>query len=277
MIEKLRVLLVGDVVGELGRIMFQKHIARLKNDYKIDAVIVNGENSHSQGRGITPKIVKFFRNNGADVITTGNHIWARKEIYPYFSENNDLLRPANFASSSPGTGVTTFKCKDFVIGVINVQGRIYMREFVDCPFRSVESILTFLKNKTNIILVDIHAEATSEKIAMGFYLDGKVSAVVGTHTHVQTADERILPQGTGFITDLGMCGALNSMIGMKKETVLPTFFSQMPSRFEVDITPPGLLCAVLIDINPTTGKAIAIERIKIVDNEITLGNEALDQ
>ncbi len=272
--DKIKILFVGDVVGQLGRAMFQKHIPLLKRQYKLDSVIVNGENSHSSGRGITPKIVKFFRQNGADAITTGNHIWARKEIYSYLAEHNDVLRPANFPSTCPGVGVTTFKVNDIVIGVINLQGRIFMKEFVEDPFKTAESILTYLKSKTNIILVDMHAEATSEKIGIAYYLDGKVSAVVGTHTHVQTADERILPHGTAFISDLGFCGAYNSMIGMRKETVLQTFLTQMPSKFEVDINPPGILCAVLIEINLKTGKTTDIERIQIIDDEISV--ESID-
>lgn len=271
--DNLRILLVGDVVGQLGCAMFQKHIPRLKKELSIDAVIVNGENSHSQGRGITPGIVGFFKHNGANVITTGNHIWARKEIYPYFEQNNDLIRPANFPGICPGSGVTTFKCKDFTVGVINIQGRIFMNQFVDCPFRAVESLLTFLRSKTKIILVDFHAETTSEKMGMGYFLDGKVSAVVGTHTHIQTADERVMPGGTAYITDLGMSGALNSMIGMKKEPIIQNFLSQMPVKFEVDTNGPAFLCGVLVDIDPITGKALAITRIRIDDDQISINNE----
>ena len=266
--DNLRILMVGDVVGQLGCAMFQKHIPKLKRELNIDAVIVNGENSHSQGRGITPSLVNFFKHNGANVITSGNHIWARKEIYPYLEQNNDLLRPANFPGICPGSGVTTFKCKEFTIGVINIQGRIFMNQHVDCPFRAVESLLTFLRSKTKNIFVDFHTETTSEKMGMGYFLDGKVSAMVGTHTHIQTADERILPGGTAYITDLGMSGALNSMIGMKKEPIIQNFLTQMPVKFEVDITPPAFLCAVVIEIDPFTGKAIEIKRIRIVDEDI---------
>lgn len=264
----IRVLLIGDVMGSPGRTMFQKHIDHLRKIHKIDAVIVNGENSDARGRGITSRIVKFFRHNGADVVTSGNHIWANKEIYSYLDENSDLLRPANYSSSAPGVGVTMFNCKGYVIGVINLIGRIFMKDHVDCPFRTAESLLTYLKGKTHIIFVDMHAETTSEKIGLGYFLDGKVSGVVGTHTHVQTADERILPKGTAFITDLGMTGSLNSMIGMKKEPIIQHFLTQMPVRFTVEETSPVIMTGVWIEVDADTGKALAIERIKVIDDDI---------
>jgi metallophosphoesterase (TIGR00282 family) len=267
---RLRVLLVGDVMGAPGRIMFQKHIDQLRAKHAIDAVIVNGENSDARGRGITPRIVKFFRHNGADVVTSGNHIWANKEIYSYLAENNDLLRPANYPSSAPGVGVTMFKCKEHVIGVVNLIGRVFMKDLVDCPFRTAESILTYLRGKTNIIFVDMHAETSAEKIAMGFFLDGRVSGVVGTHTHVQTADERILPKGTGFITDLGMTGSYNSMIGMKKEPIIQHFITQMPTKFVVEESAPVIMTGVWIEVDTATGIATAIERVKVIDEEIHL-------
>ena len=214
--------------------MFQKYAPKLKKEYGADAIIVNGENSASNGRGITPKIVTALKHNGADLITTGNHAFQKKESYSYYSSNKDLLRPLNFPNSCPGTGVGIFNINAMAIGVINVQGQVFMRENLSCPFRAVESALTYLKDRTNIVIVDMHAETTSEKMGMGWYFDGKVSAVVGTHTHVQTADERILPQGTAFITDLGMAGAYNSMIGMKKEPILHRMLTQMPSKFEVE-------------------------------------------
>lgn len=263
----IRVLLFGDVVGSAGQAVFQKHIARLRKEYNADAVIVNGENS-ADGKGITPKIVRFFKHHGVDVITTGNHIWQKKDVFPYLAEKKDLLRPANFPSMCPGTGMTTFTSKAYTVGVVNIQGRVFMREHVDCPFRAMDSLLTYLQTKTHIIIVDFHAETTAEKAGMAYYLDGRVSAVVGTHTHVQTADERILPQGTAFITDLGMAGSLNSMIGMKKDAIIQHLISQMPTKFEVETTPPFILCGVVIDINPTTGKATHIERIKIIEENL---------
>ena len=216
----LKVLLLGDVCGAPGRAVFQKHSAQLRQQYGADALIVNGENSATNGRGITSKIMHFFKHNGVDIVTSGNHIWKQREIYAYLNQHRDLLRPANFPSQCPGVGVTTFQVRQYTVGVINLQGRTFMREHVSCPFRAAESLLLYLKPKTNIILVDFHAETTSEKKGMGLFLDGQVSAVVGTHTHVLTGDAYVLPQGTAYITDLGMAGALNSMIGMKKGPVL---------------------------------------------------------
>lgn len=268
--ETIRILLVGDVVGPLGCAIFQKHIDSLRKKFNIDGVIVNGENSSPRGRGITSKIVNFFKHNGADVITSGNHIWADKEIYAYIDQNEDLLRPANFPSDAPGTGVTVFNCKGVTVGVMNLQGRVFMSQFVDDPFRSADTNLTFLRNKTKVILVDFHAETTAEKIGIAHYLDGRVSCVVGTHTHVQTADERILPKGTAFITDLGMCGSLNSMIGMKKESILYNMKTQMPTKFEVDNEPPALMSGVWVEIDVNSGKALKIERFRVVDENISI-------
>ena len=264
----LRVLFVGDVVGNTGCQMYQKHIDKLCREHNIDAVIVNGENSSSRGRGITPRLVHFFKRNRANVVTSGNHIWFKREIYSYLEQNTDLLRPANFPSETPGVGVTTFECKGNTIGVINVQGRVFMRENLDCPFRTIDSLLMYLKDKTNIIFIDFHAEVTSEKMAMGFYADGRVSGVVGTHTHVQTADERILPKGTGFITDLGMVGSLNSMLGMQKEPILHNFLTQLPVRFEVETSSPVLLSGVWMEVDTQTGKTVHIERVRIVDEDL---------
>ena len=261
----IRILCVGDVVGTPGCTILQKQLPALKEKRAIDAVIVNGENS-ADGKGITPRIMHFFRHNGVDVVTSGNHIWQKKEIFPYLAEHKDLLRPANFPSECPGVGVTSFLAGSTSVGVLNLQGRIFMREFVSCPFRAAESALTFLASRTNIIIVDMHAETTSEKMALAWFLDGKVSAVVGTHTHVQTADERILPGGTAFMTDLGMCGALNSMLGMKKEPIIRNMITQMPARFEVEENPPFVLSGVLIDVDKNTGKATGIESIRIIDN-----------
>jgi metallophosphoesterase (TIGR00282 family) len=268
----IRVLLLGDIVGSTGQSMFQKHIGRLKRELSIDALIVNGENS-AGGRGITSRVVKFFKHHGVDVITTGNHIWRHREIYSYLSSNTDLLRPANYPGECPGVGVTTFQCKGHTIGVVNLQGRVFMRDSLSCPFREADSILTYLKHKTKIILVDFHAEATSEKMGLAHHLDGRVSGFVGTHTHVQTADERVLPGGTGYITDLGMAGALNSMLGMQKEPIIRNFMTQMPVRFVVDPNPPAVMTGVWMDIDTQTGKAIDIQRIKLVDGELEVSGE----
>lgn len=271
----LRVLFLGDIVGVPGRAMFQKHIAQLKEEYAVDCIIVNGENSSASGRGITPRTVRFFKHHGVDVITSGNHIWHFRDIYEYLATNEDLLRPANYPGDCPGVGATTFLSKKGIsVGVINVQGRIFMRDNLNCPFRTVESMLSYIRSRTNIIIVDFHAEATSEKMALGFFLDGKVSAVVGTHTHIQTTDNRVLPNGTAYISDLGMAGALNSMIGMHKEPIIQNFLTQMPVKFSVETEGPMLLSGVYIDIDTQTGKAIDIQRIRIVDEHVTFDKDA---
>lgn len=263
----IRILFLGDIVGAPGRAMFQKHISTLKKQYAIDAVIVNGENS-SNGRGITSRIVKFFRHNGANVVTSGNHIWRYREITDYLTNHDDLLRPENYPTSCPGSGITTFDCKGVTVGVINLQGRVFMRDHLNCPFLTADTAVRYLQSKTNVMVVDFHAEATSEKMGLGFYLDGRVSAVVGTHMHVQSADERILPKGTAFISDLGMAGAINSMLGMKKEPIIRNFLTQMPVKFEVETEGPMQLCGAWVEIDTKTGKALAIERVRIIDKEL---------
>lgn len=265
-----RVLMLGDLVGFAGISMFVKHMPRLKDRYNPDFVVVNGENSAPNGRGITPKIAETLLAHGADVITTGNHVWNQREIYAFIQENRHVLRPANFPAGSPGVGVVTIVKNGVSLGVINVQGRVFMRELSACPFRTIDSALTLLKSQTSMVVVDVHAEATAEKAALAYYVDGRVSAIVGTHTHVQTADERILPGGTAFLTDLGMGGALNSNIGMKKEAVIQNFLTQMPTKFEVDYEPPMQLCGLALEINTTTGKTISVERIRIIDNDIVV-------
>ena len=226
----MKVLIIGDVMGKPGRDAMKEFLDKKKNDY--DFVIVNGENA-AAGFGITPKIADEFFELGVDVITSGNHIWDKKELYPYLNENRNILRPLNYPKGVPGFGYTIKENgKGEKIAVINIQGRVFMPE-VDSPFQRIEEAIEEIKKETKNIIVDFHAEATSEKLAMGWYLDGRVSAVYGTHTHVQTADERILEKGTGFINDVGMTGSHDSIIGMTIETVLPKFLTSLPSRFEV--------------------------------------------
>jgi metallophosphoesterase (TIGR00282 family) len=263
----LRILCIGDVVGSPGRAVLQKHINHIREKYQIDATIVNGENA-ADGRGITPRIMDYFRHLKVNVVTSGNHIWAKKDIVPYLESHNDLLRPANFPAECPGVGVTVIDVKGHLVGIINVQGRVFMKEQSSCPFKTVESLLTYLRDKTKTIVVDFHAETTAEKACLAYFLDGRVSALVGTHTHVQTADERVLPHGTAFITDLGMCGALNSSLGMKVDTIIQNFITQMPTRFTVETAGPILLSGVWIEVDTTTGKALKIERIRIIDEEL---------
>lgn len=268
----MRILCLGDVVGSTGQAVFQKHIDSIRQKYKIDAVVVNGENS-CNGKGITSRIMEFYKHLGVNVVTSGNHIWQNKEIYSYIDQHKDLLRPANFPAGVPGVGYTIFQVEQQSIAVVNLQGRVFMKELVDCPFRTAETILTFLQHKTKNIIVDFHAEATAEKLGLAYFLEGKVTAVVGTHTHVQTADERILPGGTAYITDLGMAGSLNSMIGMVKDPIINHFLYQMPVRFTVDTKTPLVLSGVVISFDPQTGRASAIERIQIIDNDLKIASE----
>jgi metallophosphoesterase (TIGR00282 family) len=267
------VLCIGDVVGVPGRAIFQKYAQRLKKDFSCDAVIVNGENAAHDGRGITPKIMGFFKHAGADLVTSGNHIFAKREIYQYLSAHTDLLRPINFPGACPGVGIGFIQVPQGLVAVINVQGRVFMREHVACPFKAVESALTFVKSKTAAIIIDMHAETSSEKMGLALYNNGKISLLYGTHTHVQTADERIFPQGTAFITDIGMCGALNSMIGMKATPIIESLITQMPHRFEVETNGPLLLSGIVVRIESETGKAISIERIRIIDDTLSVTPE----
>lgn len=260
-----RILFIGDVVGEGGCRMVQKHLPSLRQQHAIDVVIVNGENSAHDGRGITPSIMKMFTELGVAVVTSGNHIWGKKEILSYFDQHKNLLRPANFPMGCPGSGVTIIKWGNVDLGIIHLQGRVFMRELLGCPFRALDSALTYVQAHTKNIFVDVHAETTAEKMGLAYYADGRVSAMVGTHTHVPTADERILPLGTAYITDVGMVGALNSMIGMKKEPIIEHMITQMPTKFVVDSNPPFVLNSVVIEIDTITGKAIKIRRIQLID------------
>ncbi|MBL4588415.1 TIGR00282 family metallophosphoesterase [Candidatus Babeliales bacterium] len=268
--QKLRFLFLGDIVGPSGVALMKRWIPRLKEKHKVDAVIVNGENAGKNGKGITEAIAKDLLSYGVSMITTGNHIWAQEETRHSLSRYKNVLRPINYPTRCPGKGYGLFTVGSYEVAVINVQGQAFMFDKVECPLRALDSILTYVSSKTRIILVDFHAEATAEKIVAALYVDGRVSGFVGTHTHVQTADERILPQGTAFITDLGACAAVHSSLGMKYESILQRTLTQMPVRAEVIKYPPFNVNGVLIDINPTTGKAIAIERVHIVDEEPVL-------
>lgn len=267
MSKNLKLMFFGDIMGHSGQQVFQKWNHRLKEQYDVDAVIVNGENSAKNGKGISPKDVEFFKDNGVSVITSGNHIWKDKKIYNYLSEHRNLIRPLNYPPACPGNGYSIFELHGFQVAVVSLQGRSFMHDNIDCPFRAMESVLTYLKLKTNMIFVDFHAETTAEKQAMAYFLDGKISGLFGTHTHVQTSDERVLPLGTAFITDIGFCGAVNSIIGMEKEAVINKFITQMPARFIIETKPPFVINGICVKVNPETGKAIDIERIKIIDEE----------
>ncbi len=270
MTKTLRFLCVGDIMGQPGLAVFQRWAPKLKEKYAIDSIIVNGENAAKNGKGLTPKIIDFLKQHGASIITTGNHVWEHREVYAALSERDDVVRPANYPSGCPGKGVAFCTVGGYTVAVINVMGRVFMRDPLDCPFRGIESLLTFVRTKTNIIFVDFHAEATSEKRAMGMFLDGKVSGVFGTHTHVQTADEHIQPLGTAYVTDLGSCGALNSVIGMQYEQVMQRFlYHPFMGKFVVEARGPITMCGVWIEVDVQTGKALKIERVYIADETIS--------
>ncbi len=265
----MRILFFGDIVGSSGRTALENYIVKIKEKYRPHMVIVNGENA-AGGRGINEKIVKQFFQLGVNAITMGNHIWDQKEIFDFIDDYKNLIRPANFPDSAPGNGYTIISFNQHKIAIINIQGRTFLPP-LDCPFLRVKQIIEKVRKETNNIIVDFHAEATSEKQAMGWYLDGLVSAVVGTHTHVQTGDERILPKGTAYITDIGMVGAYDGILGMKRESVIEKFITALPQRFEVDDYGRMQINAVYIDIDLDTGKAKKIERIRIDDDHLLDG------
>jgi metallophosphoesterase (TIGR00282 family) len=226
------ILFIGDIVGAPGRRAVEELLPRAVDHYRIDLVVANGENA-SGGIGITPQVADQLLSQGVDLLTSGNHIWKHKEILPYLEDTDRLLRPANYPPETPGRGLAIVEtAAGEPAAVINLEGRVFMNA-LECPFRTVDRLLETLTPEVKVILVDMHAEATSEKQAMGWHLDGRVSAVVGTHTHVQTADERILPGGTGYITDAGMTGPVDSVIGMKREIILERFLTQRPQPFKV--------------------------------------------
>lgn len=261
----MRILFVGDVVGSIGRDMIHEYVPKLKDKYRPQITIINGENAAS-GRGITEKIYRGFLEVGAQAVTLGNHTWDNREIFDFIDDAKYLVRPANFPANNPGKGIVYLKYNSEEIAVINLQGRTFM-PVIDCPFQKADELVAEAQKRTSIIFVDFHAEATSEKQAMGWYLDGRVSAVVGTHTHVQTADNRILPQGTAFMADVGMTGPYDTVLGMEKEAVLKRFLTSMPTRFEVPKSGRSQLSAVLIDLDQKTGKAKKIERILINEDQ----------
>lgn len=257
----MRILFIGDIVGKPGR----KAIAELLDDvienYRVDFTIANGENA-AGGMGITPDVAIELMGQGIDLLTSGNHIWAKKEIIPFLDKEERILRPANYPPHVPGRGTGIFQTKrGEKIGVINLEGRVFMKH-LECPFRTGEREIEVLKRETPIIFVDFHAEATSEKVAMGWFLDGKVTAVLGTHTHVQTSDEKILDGGTAYITDVGMTGPLDSVIGIKKQIAVNRLLTQIPWKFDV-ATDEIEMQGVVIEIDPSTGKAKEIQRVKI--------------
>ncbi len=259
----MNVLFIGDIMGEPGRRAMSRLLPKVVTQQVVDLVIGNGENV-AGGFGITPELAQELFEMGLSVITTGNHAWDRKEILDFIRQEPRLLRPANYPSGAPGQGSIVVETPAGErLAVLQLMGRTFMPT-LDCPFQVARREVARLKAETHAIIVDMHAEATSEKMAMGHFLDGEVSAVVGTHTHVQTADEQILPKGTAYITDIGMTGPVNSVIGIKKELAIEKFLTQMPRRFEV-ASGPAVFSAVLIELDGQIGKAIRIQRFRIPD------------
>jgi metallophosphoesterase (TIGR00282 family) len=255
----LKILFVGDIVGRPGRQALKRRLDHLVDRHQVDLVVANGENS-AGGFGLTAEIARELFALGVHVLTSGNHIWDKKEAFDLLERESRVLRPANYPPGLAGYGSGVFFVPDGTpVAVVNLEGRVFMNN-LDCPFRAADRLLEGLRDRAKVILVDFHAEASSEKIAFGHYLAGRVSAVVGTHTHVQTADERILGGGTAFITDVGMTGSLDSVIGIQKEIAVEKFLKQVPMRFEVAKKHP-VLCAVLLDVDADNGCARSIERI----------------
>jgi metallophosphoesterase (TIGR00282 family) len=259
----LKVLFIGDIVGNPGRKTVREVLADLKKELQFDFCIANSENA-AGGRGITYVVAQEIYKMGVDVITLGNHAWSKSEVLNFIDTDPRIIRPANYPEGLPGKGSLVYSNGKSKIGVLNLLGRVYM-DSVDCPFRTADRELAYLKNLAKVIIVDMHAEATSEKCALAWYLDGKVSCVLGTHTHVQTADERILPFGTAYITDVGMTGPYEGIIGVDRKIIIDKFITHMPARFEV-AKGATQFNAVSVEIDENTGKALKIDRIsRIVD------------
>jgi len=256
----MKILFIGDIVGSPGREAIKKLVGPLKQEHCIDFVIANAENA-SGGSGITFKAAEELLACGVDVLTSGDHIWKKSEIFELINQEARILRPLNFPNGAPGRGAALFKSKKGIkVGIINVNGRVFM-EPLECPFKAALKAVEELAKETKVIIVDIHAEATSEKVALGWYLDGKVSAIFGTHTHIQTADEKILPKGTAYISDVGMTGPYDSVIGRRIDDVLTRFLSSIPVKLEV-AEENIQLHGALVEIDETTGKANSILRVQ---------------
>jgi hypothetical protein len=261
----MKLLFIGDIVGRPGRQMVNRHLVALVDRHLIDLVVANAENA-AAGFGVTPDVVTELLGQGIDVLTTGNHVWDKKESLSLLEQEPRLLRPANYPPGAVGRGWGVFQTSaELPVAIVNLEGRVFMSH-LDCPFRAADNALTELRHRAAVVVVDFHAETTSEKGAMAAYLDGRVSAVIGTHTHVQTADERLLPGGTAFISDVGMTGSRDSVIGIRKELSVERFLTQLPVRFEVAKKEP-MLCAVVVTLDEATGRAERIERVQIVDEE----------
>ncbi|SES77462.1 TIGR00282 family metallophosphoesterase [Anaerobranca gottschalkii] len=240
----MKVIFIGDIVGSPGRKILQESLATLIEEYRPDLIIANGENA-AGGKGLTPKIADELFESGIDIITMGNHVWDKKEIYPLLENDLRIVRPANYPDFCPGKGFTTVTINNKKVLIINLSGTVYL-DNLNCPFKTIDNILA--TTSSDYIIVDFHGEATSEKLAMGWYLDGRVSAVLGTHTHVQTADHRVLNKGTLYITDVGMTGPYDGILGVEKEEVIKKFITKMPSKFSVLEKGPNQLNGVFLDL-----------------------------
>ncbi|MBF0511113.1 MAG: TIGR00282 family metallophosphoesterase [Candidatus Omnitrophica bacterium] len=258
----MNILCLGDIVGRPGREALAKGLSLIKKEHDIDFVVANAENG-SGGSGLIPKNADEILGLGVDVLTLGDHVWDKPEIYPYLQDRTkNIVRPANFTEGCPGFGWTVVPAINGIkVGVISLLGRVFMKYNVLCPFLTLEAIVAQMKTQASVIVVDMHAETTSEKVAFGHFVDGKVSVVFGTHTHIQTADEKILPQGSAYITDVGMCGPYDSVIGQDKAKIVARFLTGMPSKFEVAKT-PGEIHGVIVDVDALTGKAKKITRLQ---------------
>lgn len=256
----MKILMIGDIVGQPGRNIVRSIVPRLKQDLNIDFIIANGENS-AGGNGITRATADEIFASEVDVITGGNHIWDKRDIVDWIDSEPRLIRPANYPPNTPGKGyIISQVFSDTKVAVINLSGRVFMSP-LDCPFQAIDLLLKKIGSEADFIIVDFHAEATSEKVAFGYYSDGRVSAVFGTHTHIQTADARILPKGTAYITDVGMTGPYESVLGVKKELAIASFTTSLPQRFEV-AREHAQFNAVVLELDPRTGKARNIENIQ---------------
>ncbi len=255
----LTVFFIGDVVGRPGRNALKTWLPQWKSTHRVDFVIANGENA-AGGMGLTTKIYHELLGSGVDLLTSGNHIWSKKEIFPLLDSTDRLLRPANYPEGAPGKGWAIHRVGGQKALIVNLEGRVFMKS-LECPFKTMDTLLSGFDGR--LVFVDFHAEATSEKMAMGWYLDGRVTAVVGTHTHVQTSDECLLPNGTAYMTDLGMTGPVYSVIGMKRDVVMQRFLTQMPSKFEV-ASGQAAVSGAIVKIDPATGRARSIERVRVL-------------
>ena len=256
----MRIFLIGDIVGNGGVEYLRTHLGSIKKLKNIDFVVANAENSTPVGKGISKEVANTLYSCGVDVMTMGNHTFNNKEIYELFEDNFPVIRPANMPPMTEGEGYVISEANGYKIAVISLLGRVFM-ENMDCPFRTADKIIDIVKDKSDIIIVDIHAEATSEKLAIGYYLDGKVSVVFGTHTHVQTADEKILENGTAYITDVGMTGCHDGVLGIKKEIIIKKFLTSLPQRHET-VNDNPVLNGLIVDVDESTGKATNVERIQ---------------